>query len=84
MRSLDDEKSKLADKATPENWKSLKRAIGSVGSLAFSPDGSMLAICGGSFADFSERFGGVMRMGFRMAGPGRLKLWDVQTGGAQT
>ena len=80
MRSLDDEKSRLADKETPENWKSLKRAIGSVGSLAFSPDGTMLVMCGGSFADFSERFGGVMRMGFRMTGPGRLKLWDVQTG----
>ncbi len=80
MRSLDDQKAKLADKQTPENWKSLKRAIGSVGSLAFSPDGSMVAICGGSFADFSERFGGMDRMGMRMTGPGRLKLWDVQTG----
>ena len=80
MRSLDDEKSKLADKQTPENWKSLRRAIGSVGSLAFSLDGRLLAICGSSFADFSERFGGAQRLGFRMTGPGRLKLWDVQTG----
>ena len=56
MRSLDDEKAKLADKETPENWKSLRRAIGSVGSLAFSPDGLMLAMCGGSFADFLRAF----------------------------
>ena len=80
VQSLDDEAAKLADKETPENWKSLRRAMGSVASLAFSPDGSLLATCGGSFADFSERFDGVARMGFRSTGPGRLKLWDVQTG----
>ena len=80
VQSLDDEAAKLADKETPENWKSLRRAMGSVASLAFSPDGSLLATCGGSFADFSERFDGVARMGFRGTGPGRLKLWDVQTG----
>ena len=80
LRSLDDEKAKLADEKTPENWKSLRRAMGSVASLAFSPDGSLLATCGSSFADFSERFDGMSRMGFRTTGPGRLKLWDVQTG----
>jgi serine/threonine protein kinase/WD40 repeat protein len=80
VRSLDDQKAKLADKETPENWKPLRRAIGSVASLAFSPDGSLLAMCGSSFADYSEHFGGVSRMGFRSTGPGRLKLWDVQTG----
>ncbi len=80
VRSLDDEPAKLADKETPENWKSLRRAMGSVGSLAFSPDGSLLATCGGSFADFAERFAEFSRMGLRSTGPGRLKLWDVQTG----
>ncbi|MHB1037697.1 MAG: WD40 domain-containing protein [Pirellulales bacterium] len=80
LRSLDDEKARLADEKTPENWKPLRRAMGSVASLAFSPDGNLLATCGGSFADFSERFDGVARMGFRSTGPGRLKLWDVQTG----
>ena len=80
LRSLDDEKAKLADEKTPENWKSLRRAMGSVAALAFSPDGSLLATCGGSFADFSERFDGLSRKGFRSTGPGRLKLWDVQTG----
>ena len=80
VRLLDDEKAKLADKETPERWKSLKRALGSVASLAFSPDGRLLASCGGSFADFSEGFSGIMRLGVRSTGPGRLKLWDVQTG----
>ena len=80
LRSLDDEATRLADKETPQNWKSFKRALGSVGSLAFSADGSMLAVCGASFADFSERFGGVQRMGVRGTGPGRLKLFDAQSG----
>ena len=80
LRSLDDEATRLADKETPQNWKSFKRALGSVASLAFSADGSMLAVCGGSFADFSERFGGVQRMGVRSTGPGRLKLFDAQSG----
>ena len=80
VRSLDDEKAKLADKETPQNWKSLRRAIGSVASLAFSPDGSLLAVCGGSFADFAEGFAEFHRMGVRDTGPGRLKLWNVQTG----
>ena len=51
LRSLDDEQEKLADKKTPEKFSSLKRAMGSVASLAFSPDGSLLAACGGSFDD---------------------------------
>jgi len=80
VRSLDDEAAKLADKETPENWKSLRRAMGSVAFLEFSPDGSLLAMCGGSFADFSEGFAAVSREGFRGTGPGRLKVWDVQTG----
>ena len=80
LRALDDEQAKLADKETPEDWKPLRRAMGSVRSLAFSPDGSRLAMCGGSFADFAERFDAVERMGFRAPGPGRLKLWNVQTG----
>jgi WD40 repeat protein len=80
IRSLDDETAKLADKETPEEWKSLRRAMGSIASLAFSPDGSLLATCGGSFADVSDQFDGVRRLGLRGTGPGRLKVWDVQSG----
>ena len=56
LRLLDDHAGKLADKETPENWTVLERAMGSVASLEFSPDGSMLATCGGSFGDFSRVF----------------------------
>jgi serine/threonine protein kinase/WD40 repeat protein len=80
IKVLDDEAAKIADKETPENWKPLRRAMGSVASLKFSPDGSQLAMCGGSFADFAESFAEFNRMGLRQTGPGRLKLWDVKTG----
>ena len=80
MRSLDDEAAKLAGKKTPENWKSLRRAMGSVASLAFSPDGSLFAICGGSFGDYSRVFDSVERLDEFSTGPGRLKVWEVKTG----
>ena len=73
VRSLDDEGARLADEETPDHWKPLRRALGSAQSLAFSPDGDLLAVCGGSFADFAERFDGVSRLGFRATGPGRLE-----------
>jgi WD40 repeat protein len=80
VRSLDDLAVKLADKETPENWKPLRRAIGSVASLEFSPDGSLLAMCGGSFGDFSRVFNSVQRLDEVTTGPGRLKIWEVKTG----
>ncbi|MBW3540422.1 MAG: protein kinase [Planctomycetes bacterium] len=80
VRSLDDEQARLSDKETPQNWSSLARAMGSVRSMAFSPDGSLLAVCGASFADFSDVFDGVERLGRQSTGPGRLKVWDVKTG----
>ncbi len=83
IRSLDDEAAKLTDKETPEDWKSLRRAMGSVTSLDFSPKGGLLATCGDSFADFAERLDGIRRLGIRASGPGRLKVWDVQTGTLQ-
>jgi WD40 repeat protein len=79
IRSLDDERARLADKETPENWKSLSRAIGSVASLAFSPDGSLLAVCGDSFAEFSDVFDGIEHLGLPVTGPGRLKVWEAKT-----
>jgi WD40 repeat protein len=79
-RSLDDKQAKLADKKTPAELKSLTRAMGSVASLAFSPDGSLLAMCGSSFEDFARNSGGVRRLGELATGPGRLKVWEVKTG----
>jgi WD40 repeat protein len=80
LRALDDDKSKRADKQTPANWQALPRAMGRVASLAFSPDGSLLATCGDSFADFSRVFDSVSRLGERVTGPGRLEVWDAKTG----
>jgi WD40 repeat protein len=80
LRSLDDEAEKLADEKTPANWKSLRRALGSVLSLAFSPDGSLLATCGKSYGDYSRVFEKAQRLDELSTGPGRLKIWDVRTG----
>ena len=82
VRSLDDKKAKLADKRTPKNWQSPRRAMGRVASLAFSFDGSLLAVCGDSFGDFSIRFDPVARTRatVKTTGPGRLKVWEVKTG----
>ncbi len=79
LRLLDDRAAKLADTKTPENWKSLERAMGSIASLTFSPDGRQLATCGGSFGDFSRVFDKSERLDERSTGPGRLKIWDVKT-----
>ncbi len=82
IRSLDDEPARLADKRTPKNLQSLRRAMGSVGSLAFSPDGSLLAICGGSLNEIAEPLvrEKLLRFTERVTGPGRLKVWEVKTG----
>ncbi|MCY2968008.1 MAG: hypothetical protein NT069_30995, partial [Planctomycetota bacterium] len=80
LRSFDDLAGIEQDDGTPPAWKPLKRAMGRVVSLAFSPDGKTLATCGLSFEDFSDRFDGVQRLGRRGGGRGRLKLWDVETG----
>jgi WD40 repeat protein len=82
VRLLDDQKSRFSDKETPENWKPMQRALGRVESLAFSPDGSLLAVCGKSFADFSDVFDRIENggLGRHASGPGRLKVYDVKTG----
>ena len=80
LLSLDDEKGKLAEKETPDKLKSLPRAMGGVGAIAFSPDGTLLATCGGSFEDFAQGWDGISRTRLPATGPGRLKVWDVKTG----
>jgi WD40 repeat protein len=79
LRLLDERAGKLADKETPENWKSLARAMGSIASLAFSADGSELVTCGGSFGDYARVFGTSQRLDERSTGPGRLRIWNVKT-----
>ena len=81
-RSLDDPEAKRAEKVTPEALKSLARAMGGVGALAFSPDGTLLATCGSSFDDFARGWGNLERGGLERSstGPGRLKVWEVNTG----
>ena len=83
IRELDDKAGRLADEKTPDSWKNVTRAMGGVKSLAFSPDGKQLATIGESFADFAEKFDRIERMGFWATAPGRLKLWDVDTGELQ-
>ena len=86
VRSLDDQKGKQADKKTTEKYKSLARAMGSVESLVFSPDGSLLAVAGESFADNpltdqSNPPDEYQRERIKLAtGSGRLKVWNVTTG----
>jgi hypothetical protein len=80
VRSLDDEQPRLADPDTPEHWAPLQRGMGSVASIAFSPDGSLLAVCGSTFREFSDIFDGIQRLGRATTGPGRLKVWEVNTG----
>ncbi len=70
----------VADKEAPEKLKPLAREMGSVASVAFSPDGSLLATCGSSFADTPLSSDGIKRLGSSTTGPGRLKVWDVKTG----
>ena len=52
--------------------------MGTIASLAFSPDGATLAACGHTFDEMQPPSHGVRLP--RLNGPGILKLWDVKTG----
>ena len=77
LRSLGGEKAGPANK-TAENGKSAQCAMGTIASLAFSPDGATLAACGYTFDEMQPPSHGVRLP--RLNGPGILKLWDVKTG----
>ena len=87
VRLLDDEPARQAAKGTPEALKSLKRAMGSIRSLAFSPDGSMLAAGGHTFDE--DPFPPVLDAKNSMdqtveanvsPAHGQVQVWDVKTG----
>ncbi len=80
IQSLDDEKAKEADKQTPDKFKAVRRALGNVHALAFSPDGNTLVTAGGAIGMESLVFDAIERSTLRPTGPGRLKVWDVKTG----
>lgn len=84
LRALDDEQGKKADDQAPEKVRSIPRAMGTVEAMAFSPDGKTLAIVGKSFTDSAREWGGLERLTRRVTGPGRVKLWDVETGRLQS
>ena len=80
-QTLSDGPGQAADDKTPAELMAFKRALGSVNSLAFSPDGTLLVVCGGAFEtsplvpEQTER-----GLGRSVTGPGRLKVWDLATG----
>ena len=82
VRSLHDQHAKYTDWKTRKPLKSPERAMGTVESLVFSPNGSLLAMCGSSFDD-----GALYDYDFERfelpTGPGRVKVWDVKTGTLQ-
>jgi WD40 repeat protein len=81
ISSLDDEAARLKDNKTPNKFKSLKRALGGVTALAFSPDGRVLVTAGKAIGEESLVFDAIEReLTLSVTGPGRLKVWDVKTG----
>ena len=82
VRVLDDEQARLAVKGIPETWKSFKRAMGGIASLAFSPDGSLLATAGNSFDEAPlPPLGEGKGIDANLApAHGQVKVWEVETG----
>ena len=79
VQSFDDEDGKQLDQRTPQSLNTLRRAMGGIRSLAFSPDGSLLATCGSSFEDVAGGQGGIERPSRRVHSTGRVKIWDAKT-----
>ena len=79
IRALDDEDGRLAVEKTSDFWKQQSRVLGHVKSIAFSPDGKQLAVCGDSFKDWTKTLDRVDRLGIEVTAPGRLKVFDLET-----
>ena len=78
IRALDDEQEKGHDQWTS---KLVKRAMGSVEALSFSPDGSLLATCG-EHIQYVTKDGCLLLI--YVANLCRLKVWDVKPGRSNT
>ena len=69
--------------AEVDPWWSVPRACGAVKSLAFSPDGNLLAVAGESFGEVSYFRNGLnrsRRVRRRSSDPGRLRVWNLSSG----
>ncbi len=78
--SLDDAKAKAEDRNTPGRLKQISRAIGSVASLSFSPDGKQLAVSGETIDREPFDLNANERLSRAVSGPGRLKIYDANNG----
>jgi WD40 repeat protein/tRNA A-37 threonylcarbamoyl transferase component Bud32 len=73
----DDEAGRKADPKADAKFAALARLLGSADALAFSPDGTLLAVGGGAFDDVPLLPDLVERSLRGASGPGRLKIWEV-------
>lgn len=80
VKSLDDETGRAAIENIPDVWQSQPRVMGRVKAVAFSPDGNRIAVCGESFADWSRSLDRIDRGGVSQTAPGRLKVFDLDSG----
>lgn len=78
VKSLDDSDGQEAVEKIPDFWQRIPRVMGSVKAIAFSTDGKRIAVCGASFADWSESLDQFQRMGIKRTDKGRLKIFDLE------
>ena len=84
IQELDDRKERAANPVKQEKLQGFARAVGSVRSLAFSPDGKRLAVCGPSIAESPLVVSDTRDLGrLPVTGPGRLKIFDSDSGELQ-
>ncbi|MCA9164207.1 MAG: hypothetical protein KDA62_14560, partial [Planctomycetales bacterium] len=80
VKSLDDEAGRTAIENIPEVWHRQPRVMGRVKAVAFSPDGRRIAVCGESFTDWSRSLDRIDRGGISQTAPGRLKVFELDSG----
>jgi WD40 repeat protein len=81
IHELDDRKERAGKPETLPKLQGFARAIGSVHSLAFSPDGTRIAVCGPSIAETPLVVSETRELGgLPTTGPGRVKVFDAESG----